>query len=470
MALMWRQGAISYGDIRELMSSAGNALSELEPGAICVPAEKTPQTIAAVLAALDAGRPVLLPATTLPPLTLDALVQAARCRLSWTAAGWQETAKLGHAPTAASFQQAAAFMLTTSGSTGMPKIVPIGDRAAARFADWADAQFGLGAGRRVFNYAPLNFDLCLLEVWGTLQCGGCVVLVDRNQATDARALREWMTDSEPHVIQAVPLLFELLTAGAGANGQPSLAAVEHVVSTGDMIRPACLQALPALFPKARLYSLYGCTETNDSFLHEIDPQVEPPVPLPLGQPLPGVHALLVDEAGIVDGVGAGELWVSTPFQATSYVLGASDRFMAHPSRADNHCYFRSGDLVRRHADGRLTLEGRVDFQVKVRGQRVNLQEVESVLRQHPAVLDAVAVVVENPPYGDLLHVVARRTSCASVNSLELKRHCSERLPAAAVPSTLRFSDPPFPLTSTGKPDRKAIQAEVRRHLEEAKES
>ena len=101
-------------------------------------------------------------------------------------------------------------MLTTSGSTGLPKIVPLTVGAVDHFTDWAAAQFEIGPGTNVANYAPLNFDLCLLDIWTTLKHGGCVVMVDQDRATHGGYLADLLADNEVNVVQAVPMLYRLL--------------------------------------------------------------------------------------------------------------------------------------------------------------------------------------------------------------------------------------------------------------------
>ena len=459
-ALSWRGRPVSYAELADMMGAAASAVANLPSGPVGVVGEKTPETVAVVLGCLAAGRRFLIPAPTLPVPTLSNLYTRADCVAILSGSeGWRSNAARltthvvdVHAPARALPEitpDEVSFMLTTSGSTGTPKVVPLTVVAVERFAQWADTEFGLGPGRRVLNYAPLNFDLCLLEVWATLRCGGCVVLVDPERATNGAALADLVAGQEVHVVQAVPMFYELLVHAAST----PLGSVDRAVVTGDAFRPALLQTLRSVFPNARLTNVYGCTETNDSFSQDLHAGMDI---VPIGTPLPGVHALLVGEDGaVVRGPGVGELLVSTPFQTPGY-LDSPDRYVPHPEGTDERRYFRSGDLVRRTENGALVLDGRTDFRVKIRGQQVNTQEVEQVLLDHPAVLEVAAMVAPDPVAGNRLHVVVRTDGTA--NSLVLRKHCAERLSPAAVPSKLRVTDDPLPRTATGKVDRKHITA------------
>jgi acyl-coenzyme A synthetase/AMP-(fatty) acid ligase len=206
-----------------------------------------------------------------------------------------------------------------------------------------------------------------------------------------------------------------------------------------------------MFPSAQLHNVYGCTETNDSLMGPLKPGAT----VTLGEPLPGVRTLLMGSDGPIAGEGVGELWVHTPFQTAGYLHGAqADRFV---DRAGLR-YFRSGDLVRRHPDGALTIVGRTDFQVKVAGQRVNMQEVEQCLLAHPEVLEAAVVAVDDERYGRRLHAAVHRRPGSALDSLQLRRHCVERLSSGAgVPKTMAIGDQALPRTSTGKVDRNRIK-------------
>ncbi|WP_210589305.1 AMP-binding protein [Streptomyces sp. GESEQ-35] len=461
-ALVWRDEEIGYGALlrraeRERARLAG--LPGDEP--VAVPAVKSPGTVALVLACLLERRPVLLPAATLGPDALDRLHEQAGVRHVLRPCDDPPPPGTDAPRPPAPSAGRPALLLTTSGSTGAPKIVPLDADAVDAFTGWAAEAFGIGPGTTVLNYAPLNFDLCLLDVWTTLAHGGRVVLVDPDHALDGPRLLGLLTRHQVRVVQAVPMFFRLLADAADAAGTV-LPAVRHAMFTGDAVPGPLLARLPGLLPGARLHNIYGCTETNDSFVHEVPAAAAAGGgPLPLGRPLPGVDALVVtDEGTVLAGPGTGELLVSTPFQTRGYLgaAAAARVFVPHPARggAPGRRYFRSGDLVRRHPDGSLTLQGRTDFQVKVRGVRVNAQEVEHVLLGHDEVTEAAVLALPDPVAGRLLHAVVRRAPGSGLNSLTLRGHLARRLPRAAVPSGLRIVDDPLPRTSTGKVDRDRV--------------
>ncbi|PYC64812.1 acyl-CoA synthetase [Micromonospora arborensis] len=473
VAMVWRAREINYGMLLDLAAQARDRVTALdlddgEPVGLL--ADKSPEAVALILGVLQAGRPFLLPAPNLPSATLRELFGQAGCRQVLSP---QDTLRIpgvaaGRAPAGTS------FMLTTSGSTGLPKVVPLGVDAVDRFVAWASDRFGIGPGVRVLNYAPLNFDLCLLDVWTTLGRGGTVVLVDPDEALRAGALATLLARERVSVVQAVPMLFGLLAGPDSDAASPDIAGarqasdavprvypdVTQVVFTGDAMPTQVLRRLPAVFPSARLYNLYGCTETNDSFLCEIDRDGPFDGPVPLGQPLPGVDAAVVAPDGtIVTGPGDGELWVRTPFQSSGYLGAAagSGRFGPDPSGRPGPAWYRSGDLVRRDADGRLFLCGRDDHRVKVRGVGVDLSEVEQALLAHPDAADAVVLAVPDALVGSRLHAVVRRAPGSALNSLTLRQHSAGALPRGAIPETVRVVDAPLPRTSTGKVDRLAVR-------------
>jgi acyl-coenzyme A synthetase/AMP-(fatty) acid ligase len=468
-ALVWHGEDTSYGDLRDRAEAARRRVDALglAPGEpVGLLAKKSPAAVALVLGCLAAGRRFLLPSPTLGDDLLAGLFAAAGCRHVLAPDGAGAPDGLGGRsaePDPADGRLAGvSFMLTTSGSTGAPKVVPLRDDAVDRFAGWAGDAFGIGPGVTVLNYAPLNFDLCLLDVWTTLARGGRVALVDPDLATQGGHLLDVLAQ-DVAVVQAVPMFFRLLL-DATRGGEHRVGTVRHVVVTGDSAPAATLAALPGMFPGARFHNVYGCTETNDSFAHELDPAGMAASSgngaVPIGRPLPGVHAAIVaDDGTLLDGPGRGELHVCTPFQSDGYLDRSRDagRFGPHPAGADERRWFRTGDLVRRLDDGTIVLDGRTDFQVKVRGTAVNTAEVERVLLEHPEIAEAAVVAVADPLAGRRLCCSVRRSAGSRLNSLVLRGHCARLLPPAAVPSAMRIGDEPLPRTSTGKVDRTQVE-------------
>ncbi|MFD3544771.1 AMP-binding protein [Streptomyces sp. NPDC058655] len=465
-ALVFNDEETTY---RELYERAGRerdrlALLQLAPHVpVGILADKSPATVALVLGCLLARRPLLLPSPALADTLLADLFAQAGCAHVLAPGG--HSARVTPSPDTPAqplpADQAAdtALMLTTSGSTSLPKIVPLALDAVDRFTRWAGNAFDIGPGRTVLNYAPLNFDLCLLDVWTTLARGGRVVLVDPALAAHGRHLRDLVLRHDVHVVQAVPMAFGLLQDAAAKTGD-TFPGVDHVMFTGDAIADRTLAALPALFPTARIHNIYGCTETNDSFIHEIDTTATTFPPVPIGRPLPGVHALVLDPdtRTPVEGPGSGELYVHTPFQSRGYLdrTRHADKFTDHPLGLDDRRWFRTGDLVRRDATGTLHLNGRTDFQVKVRGVAVNTAEIERVLQEHPDVLEAGVAALPDPIAGRKLIAAVRRAPHSALTGLQLRTHCARHLPRAAVPHQLTLTDDPLPKTATGKVDRKAL--------------
>jgi acyl-coenzyme A synthetase/AMP-(fatty) acid ligase len=482
-ALIWDGEAISYGELGRMVDAA---YSDLEAGRlpegrpIGIRAKKSPEAIALILACLRFGRPFLLPSIELASETLAQLfAQAGASQVisphgprSESAASLRalvdDTRAQPDAPEAewppAGGADDVTFMLTTSGSTGLPKIVPLTAAGVDAFTDWAATQFDIGPGAVVANYAPLNFDLCLLDIWTTLKHGGCVALVDQDRATQGAYLADLVNDNQVNVIQAVPMLYRLLIDVNREDGR-TFPSVRHVITTGDKIPASSLAELPKLFPGARFYNVYGCTETNDSLVHEFLGLADGNVPtnIPVGQPISGVTARVQTEDGsALEGTGTGELMVWTPFQTRGYLKSALNEGRFVSVDGDDRMFYKSGDIVRRHEDGTLTLEGRADFYVKVRGVKVSTQVVEQAIQEHPAVVEVAVVAVPDELAGARLHATVRRELQAKLNSLQLRQHCATRLARTEMPSTILITTDPLPKTSTGKVDRKAITAELER--------
>jgi acyl-coenzyme A synthetase/AMP-(fatty) acid ligase len=155
--------------------------------------------------------------------------------------------------------------------------------------------------------------------------------------------------------------------------------------------------------------------------------------------------------------------VWTPFQTRGYLNAElnPERFVSQADGGNGDTiWYRTGDIVRRHDDGSLTLEGRADFYVKVRGVRVSTQVVEQAIQEHPEVVEVAVVAVEDELAGKRLHAAVRREEDSKLNSLGLRKHCASRLARTEMPSTMEIGTDPLPKTSTGKVDRKLVLAQL----------
>ncbi len=478
-ALVWQGARISFGELAEMANAAYADLMRLElpdDRPVGIRAKKSPHAIALVLACLRARKPFVLPSVELAPDTLDQLfAQASASRVlapvehagdgsSITDGIVPESDDPQWPPESTDDSDPVTFMLTTSGSTGLPKIVPLRERGIDAFTVWTASQFQIGPGTAVLNYAPLNFDLCLVDIWTTLKYGGCVVIVDQDRATSGAYVAGLIAEHDVNVVQAVPMLYRLLIDVSDQHGPfPS---VRYAITTGDKMPASTLKEMPRLFPNARFFNLYGCTETNDSLMHELVlSSGEIPTNIPVGKPLPGVTARINDEdANEMQGEGTGELVVWTPFQTQGYLRRAlnGDKFVTLSDSHGERRYFRTGDVVRRHADGSITLEGRSDFYVKVRGVRVSTQVVEQAIQEHPDVIEVAVIAVSDELAGSRLHAVVRKEPDSKLNSLSLRQHCSSRLARTEMPSSIEIVTEPLPKTSTGKIDRKRVGLRLER--------
>jgi acyl-coenzyme A synthetase/AMP-(fatty) acid ligase len=170
-----------------------------------------------------------------------------------------------------------------------------------------------------------------------------------------------------------------------------------------------------------------------------------------------------EDGTALEGPGTGEFMVWTPFQTRGYLKSSLNEGKFVTLADDGgRTYYKSGDIVRRHEDGTLTLEGRADFYVKVRGVRVSTQVVEQVIQEHPAVVEVAVIAVPDELAGARLHAQVRREADVKLNSLMLRQHCATRLARTEMPSTIEIVTEPLPKTSTGKVDRKAVAAALER--------
>ncbi|WP_418959847.1 amino acid adenylation domain-containing protein [Streptomyces tritici] len=374
--------------------------------------------------------------------------------------GWEEAAGRpvpdGFAPAAVGPDDLA-YVLYTSGSTGTPKGVMLSHRNALAFVDWAVAAFGLTGDDRLSSHAPVHFDLSVFDVFAAAGAGACLVLVPEHHRALGPALNRLVAEEGITVWYSVPgALIRMLDAKNRALLTGSR--LRTVLFAGEPFALKHLRRLREALPGAALHNLYGPTETNVCTHHRVtDADLAPDrtASPPIGRPCPYAETELLGSDGrpVPDVPGAeGELSVS----GDSVMLGYWDRAAAGASAATARPH-RTGDLVRSLGDGGYLYLGRRDHMIKIRGHRVEPEEIEAVLMRLPAVHEAVCVAVEGAD-GDkelAAHVVPAEG--AVPDPAELRDHCRAALPRYMVPAAFHLVAS-FPRTSTGKTDRRALAA------------
>ncbi|GAA3446650.1 non-ribosomal peptide synthetase [Planomonospora venezuelensis] len=338
----------------------------------------------------------------------------------------------------------AAYVLYTSGSTGRPKGVVVSHAAAVSFVTMAGELFGLDAGCRSIGFAALGFDVSVLDVFAPLARGGSVMFIPDGDRTDPVRLQRFLEHHEvtwgtipPALLplldpDRLPLLRDLLTAGEPAGPE----------QVARWSRPGL----------RRFHNWYGPTETTVCVVGgELTGTWDRP--LPIGRALPGCTARILDDRLAPCPPGTpGELCIGGPQLARGYLDRpglTAERFVADPYGPPGARLYRTGDRVVLEPDGRIGFLGRLDRQVKVQGQRVEIGEIESVLRAHPDVGHAVVDLDTGP--GGLAELTAYLAPASAPALDGVRDHCLARLPAYMVPTRV-VRLPSLPLTVAGKVD------------------
>jgi amino acid adenylation domain-containing protein/non-ribosomal peptide synthase protein (TIGR01720 family) len=353
----------------------------------------------------------------------------------------------------------AAYIIYTSGTTGTPKGVAVPHRNVTRLLATLDAEMGLGD--RVWSQChSLAFDFSVWEIWGALLHGGRLVVVPDAVVRSPEDLLTLLAAERVGVLSQTPSAFYALQAADSARSEPAgQLMLEAVVFGGEALEPQRLRPWLTLHPVSpRLINMYGITETtvHASFREILADDIESVIS-PIGVPLAHLGFFVLDSSlqKVPAGV-AGELYVAGAGLADGYVGRAglsANRFVACPFGEPGQRMYRTGDVMFWGADGELRYLGRADEQVKIRGHRIELGEVQAALAELSGVTQALVIVREDRP-GDK-RLVGYVTG--DVEAAALRIALAERLPSYMVPAAVVAVDV-MPLTVNGKLDTRALPA------------
>ncbi|HET6230713.1 MAG TPA: amino acid adenylation domain-containing protein [Longimicrobiaceae bacterium] len=396
--------------------------------------------------------------------TVDALAPACRVTLSMDDAHPDSLLLAGYpadAPMIDVDPDTLAYLAFTSGTTGAAKAVMGTHGPLSHFFAWHRDTFAFGADDCVSMLGGLSHDPLLRDVFAPLVAGGTSCIPDPDRMAEPGWLAAWMAREAVTVAHLTPAMGQLLASASGDAGLPTLPHLRLAFFGGEMLSRRDAARIREMAPGARCINFYGATETPQAMAwHQVAPSPEREV-LPVGRGIDGVQLLLLTPSGALAGIGeTGEVAIRTPYLARGY-LGDPEltaaKFAPNPlSELPGDRIYRTGDLGRYLPNGEVEMLGRADAQVKVRGFRVELGEVEAALARHPSVRDAAAALRETAAGRTVLvgYVVA---AGEPPTAAELRRHMGEQLPDYMVPAAFVLLDA-MPVTANGKVDRRALPA------------
>ncbi len=452
-------GPLSYAELarRALRVAAALRASGVDRGdAVGVTLPKGPDQIVAVLGVLAAGGTYVPIGVEQPAARAERITGLAGLRMVVT--GEDGPGRLALATALTRYEplagpgicdpEQAAYLLFTSGSTGEPKGVEIAHRAAMNTIDDLVERFGLGPADRTLGVSALDFDLSVFDIFAPLSVGGAVVVVGEDGRREAQRWAELIRESGVTVLNCVPALLDMILTTGVALGR----SLRLVLLGGDWVGVDLPGRLAEAVPDCRFVGLGGTTETAiHSTVCEVGSVPPEWTSVPYGRPLRNVQLRVVDALGrdVPDWV-PGELWIGGAGVALRYrgdPERTAERFVLHEGQR----WYRTGDRARYWPDGTVEFLGRRDNQVKLRGMRIELGEVEAALLADRQVHSAVAMVtrVATPT------LVAGVVPAADADPEHIREGLRERVPPYMVPERLLVLAE-LPLTRNGKVDRRAL--------------
>ena len=351
-----------------------------------------------------------------------------------------------------------AYITFTSGSTGEPKGIVTHHAPLVHFIEWHTRHHSLSENDCFSLLSGLGHDPVYRDVFTPLSIGAKVVIPAQSLVIDPSALATWLHEHAISVIHLTPPLGKLIEAGAKINGT-RFNDLRYLFWGGDALSDTLYEQMRVIAPDAKSVNFYGTTETPQAMaFHPLDPAADNSR-IPLGKGIDGAQLLVVNDASQLAGIGeVGEILIRSPYLSLGYWGDAAktrDSFVVNPfTRVPDDICYKTGDLGTYLPDGSVMFLGRGDSQVKIRGHRIELTEIEGAISRHPRIKQCVVLAANDR---SSVRLVAYCVSTQPVSSVQLREHVSKALPDYMVPALFVFLDA-IPLTPNGKIDKRALTA------------
>ncbi len=483
VALLHEGSELTYGELDRRSNQLANYLCGAGVGpetivGLCV--ERSPEMVVGLLGILKAGGAFLPLDPAYPAVRLASMLADANASVVVTQAALVDRLPMYEAqvllidadwgviaaqPETASATNAdpenLACVIFTSGSSGTPKGVMTRHSGIVNYLAFLIHTYGLCSGNTVLHVSSISFDPSIRDLFGPLLSGGRLVILRAGDEWEPRKYLEAIQNHKVTTILSItPSLLGAIIDNARA-GHFAVDSLRQVLTCGEPLHYALCSAAREVFCNAQPVNQYGPTEyTMASTWFRINDDGVGVAPI--GQPVWNTRVYVLDDQSSPVPIGVvGELYVCGIGLARGYWRRpglTADRFVPSPF-ADGERLYRTGDLARWRAEGKLEYLGRIDHQIKLRGFRVELGEIEAKLLEHPDVGQAVVVAREDVA-GDKRLVAYVVALGAAVDAGELRVHLQRSLPEHMVPSACVLLNE-LPLTSNGKIDRRALPAPER---------
>ncbi|MDK1314049.1 non-ribosomal peptide synthetase [Pseudoalteromonas ardens] len=351
-----------------------------------------------------------------------------------------------------------AYIIYTSGSTGQPKGVAISHWALCHYVAGVMPRLALSPDASLLSLASVATDLGHTALFGSLLTGRPLYLLGADKAMEAEALASQLEKVPCACLKIVPSHLQALLS---VEDPARLLPLECLVVGGEALNSSLVNQVRQLNPDLRIVNHYGPTETTVGIItHEVE--IAEQAGYPIGHPLAGARGVVLDEQGELAGIGVlGELYLGGEAVAQGYWQRpdlTAERYVPDPfATQPGQRLYRSGDLAYHNAVGQIVYAGRADHQVKVRGFRVELGEIEAVLSTHPDVKEAVVTLVQTTTGREELAAYVTATRPGQIDMTELRTFVAQTLPEYMVPGPM-LALAKLPLTPGGKVDRQNLPA------------